>query len=163
MRLTNEMKRKIVVNVMAELPRIDYGTQMRERFSALQLEHLKKQEVFKDVTWKDVTDNFNAQSVYILDMVFLGYLYKSIDEHKDTVMLDLHKKRWDQNNKHKNLRTSLTGALESVTTVKKLLEMYPEFEKHLNLPPVKKQLPATNVIKELMEAGWTKPEDKGQK
>jgi len=163
MRLTNEMKRKIVTNVMAELPYVDYETQMRERFRALQLEYLKKQEVFKDITWKDVTDNFISQSDYFLDMNFSKYLFPWVPAHKDTVMLDLRQKKSEQSRKHATLRSHLTGALESITTVKKLLEAYPEFEKHLNLPPVTKQLPATNVIKELMEAGWHEPEDKEQK
>jgi hypothetical protein len=59
---------------------------------------------------------------------------------------------------HEELRSKLTGAIASVSTVKQALELFPEFAKYLPVETPKGSLlpMVVNLVPDLVKAGWPK-------
>jgi hypothetical protein len=59
---------------------------------------------------------------------------------------------------HEELRSKLTGAIASVSTVKRALELFPEFAKYLPVEAPKGSLlpMVVNLVPDLVKAGWPK-------
>ena len=170
MRLTNSDRRAFVRAVMADVPVIDYGIQVFNLVKPLVLATLPKEVI---AMW-----NNNKLKGYIQTEIPEGISYKltattnfrlPVSDWKPSEEIkakleelgDLYDQQKENNWK---LETKLEGTIAGINTLKRALELLPEFAKYLpadrsnsvgNVPMI------ADVVVELTKAGW--PKDKPKK
>lgn len=165
MRLTKHDKDAFVRAVLDDVPYVDYSEQARK----LVMKHLISllpgivQQAYKEnPEWiktarvnlpNYLQDFYGPTFEYVSYVYFPGELKEQLAELSDAAK--------EQSNTRKTLEDTVTGLINSATTLKAALKNFPEFAKYL---PADRDaagtanLPAANVIADLTNAGW--PKDK---
>ncbi len=179
MKLNNSQRQAFVRAVMQDVPQVDYTTQLK---TAVQdyLYHLAPADVRKlyddeslrkYLTLGSVSlyrEDVGFTDIYLVPYGESGNLWGRPDMRIDLskadespalgVIKSLVTSKVQQRIAHANLEQKLTGAINSVNTLKQALELLPEFAKYLpEEQTVTKQLPAVaNLVADLNKAGWPK-------
>lgn len=165
MKLTNHIRNSFVRAVVADLPRIKYDEQARERIQndALNRLPLKVRALYNTVDLRDyllltrvrVPGEWNhGNSLYVNVYGMADY---KIGDGMTSVMLELAKRMQEQEQTRKTLQACLASAASAVTTRKALADMLPEFERYLPADEAAacKTLPAVaNLVASFAKAGW---------
>lgn len=161
MRLNKSDKESFVRRVMQDVPQIDFDELAR---AAIQDDALKQmpatiRAIYDDVSLrpflylKYVSANFNGQVC-----VYAGYDYTG--SHELCVKLDeLREGYYKQKRDRADLEMRVRSMIYSCNTIQNARKTLPEFAEYLpDREPVCKTLPAvTNVVTDLMLAGWKQP------
>lgn len=159
-RLINDMRNKLVINIMADIPRIDYKEIMAKRFDQMQIDSLPFE--IKQMSLIQLRNLFGEYPTYFSKGgTYLKRLVKSADPDKDEILTRLAASNEAQDKRLNDIKMSLMASLGAVTTIKSLLKTYPEFEKYLDIRKDIVNLPACNVITDLMKAGWQGAKNNG--
>lgn len=157
MRLTNAMRDKILKAVMADVPKIDYESQVnaildKYAHDALPVELRVAIERNPDIK------NYLATG-YVCSSRVSNCHYIAPEEVKAEIQ-PIRELSYAQNNRHYELERELRGVFDAVTTTQKLAKMFPEFEKYIPKETENTtNLPVTKVIGDLMNAGWPKKDE----
>lgn len=155
-RLSGRDRDRLVSKILDDIPTINYNEQINELLSKVSKEQLPvelKAAIKADSTilfhvyldrWKDDTGYY--RDVY-------GRDFQPTNETQHEVMR-LNKLREDQASTRRTLKSNLRNALMSITTVKQLLEVFPEFAKYVVVETETLNLPAPVIVTDLMKAGW---------
>ena len=169
MRLTKHQKDRFVDGVMGDTPKIDYDalaktlitnhirSTLPEQVRALLGTPMEKYiKVERCVTPHGLSD------IYVMGAAELTYTTHIAQE----ISAQLH--AWaqaaiDQRKARQSLAIRVGAMIAPYTTLKAALKALPEFAKYLpsdSTPTATPDLPASNVVAELMAAGWPKQQQK---
>lgn len=156
MRLTKDIRRVIREKILADLPtRIDYEAMAQAIVDEESLSQLPAPLLWAISQDKGVKNYLSRQ--YQHGLPFGPYAYEFYKCSADTraKLLGLRSQNREQYEQRLGLSNTIDAMLESVTTVKKFIEAFPEFAKYApgEVEPAK-QLPANNIIKQLEALGW---------
>lgn len=156
-RLTNDMRNKLIINILADIPRVDYKEIMVKRFYQQQMDALPIS--IRHIELDKLKELFEEHSTYFSKgNTYLRRLVKHVDPGKDEILTRLVESKSAQDERISDIKLSLKSSLSTIATVKGLLKIYPEFEKYLDIQKDVINLPACNVVADLMKAGWRKKE-----
>lgn len=165
MKLTNKLREAFVNAVMADVPQIDYNDQASKIIEAQTLNLLPV--ALKEALAKDPSILSLIERHYVGAPVGLRGQYTHAPSGFDlsrsapkawAELKKLGEKNMAQSDAHDRLKSQIKGAAASVSTVKALHALLPEFAKYLpDDTPTTKNLPAlANVVSEFVQAGWPK-------
>ena len=169
MKLTKAIRENIVTLIMADVPVIDYDSQVRDAIVSKAKEMTPK--VILDLATKEATAKwFGTQTVYIQNIGYIAVLgpeedssfYNALKEHVKPLVEKHHKQLTERS----NIKVNLEVTLSTCNTDKELIERFPEFAKYLPKEGNTLNLPATTAVMDsLKAAGWPnkKPEPKAAK
>lgn len=156
MRLTKDIRRVIREKILADLqPQIDYGAMAQSIVNEESFNQLPNALQVAIVSDKSARDYLSRH--YQSGLPFALYAYASYQRSADTweKLSELRSQNREQYEQRQAVSQKIDVMLESVTTVKKFVESFPEFAKYVpDAPEPVKQLPANNIIKELEALGW---------
>lgn len=165
MRLTNDIRREFVKNVMADVPRSDYASQIEQ---VLLDDAVAQLPPPVRALWDDpklrkyvIEDNFwlNDVSIFSPDVPCscegrLPFTEKAVDQ-----VIALKRLEDAQTEAHNDLRLRLNAIVKSCGTSESLAKKLPEFEKYIPSAAAPSTLPVlANLAADFMKAGW--PKDK---
>lgn len=165
MRLTQFDKTAFVRAVLDDVPEVDYSEQARK----LAMKHLIGrmpgivQQAYKEhPEWIKTAHVGLPSNLQAFHGPALGYVsYGTFPDELKEQLAELSGAAKAQSSVRNTLENKVTGLINSVTTLKAALKNFPEFAKYL---PADRDaagtanLPAANVIADLINAGW--PKDK---
>lgn len=165
MKLTNTDRNAFIRAVMDDVPVEDFRQQAHDLAQRHFVSTMpaKLRAVYND---KKLRDRLKAEHVSVGKL--WGYFYGGHEKVPPSLLADvsaLMDKQRQQDERLKELRNTLTGTVNGITTRKRLIEVLPEFAKYApadiavtpNLPVV------ANVVTAFVRAGWPKqPEQRKQ-
>lgn len=158
MKLTKTLREAFVRAAMGDVPSVDFHQQIQKAVTADALVLMPP----------DVRTAYKKHPEYFANVGHYfqggGYIYAPAPTgikfpeslHKEVARLtDLESA---QAVERKTLRANLMGAANSVTTIKALADLLPEFAQYLPVEePISKNLPAlANLVADFTKAGWPK-------
>lgn len=170
MRLTNSMREKMLANIMADVPKVDYETQfhdaVRKKVVPLQaaagISGVDPLRLQSPSVYVRATKKYSAHHNFpCLTGSGRGLITAEVENLcKDSEL----KKLVDQHHEQQQVRNELSGKLRhkllTFHTLEKLLEAAPEFKPYVpsDMPPkATPMLPAcTDIITDLTKLGWPK-------
>lgn len=166
MNLTKSHKQAFVRAVMNDVPKVDYAKQLQDKIMAILVRTLPQeiQEVCKN---KKLVDHLMYSYVNCFGTSFsMRGLTQNITEGKLerittadewSELCAINRLYDDQIRTIKELERDLTGSVEGVRTLKQLQNLFPEMVKYMPSQIERtNNLPATNVVSALVQAGWPK-------
>lgn len=190
MKLTKQHREDFVQAVMADVPRIDYKTQVEDLVRKLWREILKKEKLTDisearlnrenvivryythDSTNKAVPEipegerHWNYTSQVFCSLRLHGLTEEEANFNKHPEIGELLKKLVDQVNQRHEMSKRIRAVIDACSTLKQAKEALPEFEKYLPKEPEKvdRSLPVVgNLVAELTKAGWPDKKKTGTK
>lgn len=156
MRLTKDIRRVIREKVLADLPpKIDYDAMAQDLVNEESFNQLPTALQVAITSDKSARDYLSRQYQHGLPFGLYAYASYQCSADTRTKLLGLKSQHREQYEQRLRLSHKIDAMLESVTTVKKFIECFPEFAKYVpDAPEPGKQLPANNIIEELEALGW---------
>lgn len=166
MNLTKSHKQAFVRAVMNDVPRTDYAQQLRDKIEAIIVRNLPKeiQEIRKN---GKLVHHLEGKTIYALGVNF--YLRGTVESYGEPSLMQFAtESEWselvewsrlmkEQDRNRTVLERDLTGSVEGVRTLKQLQNLFPEMVKYMPSQIERtNNLPATNVVSALVQAGWPK-------
>lgn len=165
MKLTKKLRGRLLSDIMADLPRVDYEEELRVFLQKDALDKLPVELRNAIALNPEVVDYLYDGYVYPFRCVGLGGVRVANAKYKPDVsegsgakrIHDLHEKQRDQRHK---LQTQIEGVLEQCKTTQEFVKVFPQFEGYIPKTEVAviTNLPATQVVEEMIAAGWKQKE-----
>ena len=157
MRLTQSMRNQFVNRVMADVPSVDYDTQIADR--ARQMSRANMPPWLQDccARHKDL-EGFLRTAIHWGTSTSY-YLAGPLTAENVASLEALQKAKQDQWGERADLKRKLLDSLAACSTVKQLADTYPEFAKYLPKAAsatFDRTVPAANVVADFVKAGWPK-------
>ena len=168
-RLTNDMRLTFVSAVMADVPKIDHETRVRDAVNkahAAALPHPVKKLLadpelagFVGVRSETLNSTNGLPSNHYMSFQLAAPTDKWLEKVVADAAEPLLKEWRDETERLKELKTKLHAVANSCSTTTKLAEAFPEFARYLPQTEAEgtRNLPAlTNVVADFVKAGWPK-------
>jgi hypothetical protein len=170
MRLTNSDKKAFVHSVMGDVPKVDYDALANDLVMKQVVAKLPKQ--IRDIWGNTELRGFIKCDVHRALPSPLHYTCTppadwSCDADTKSKLDELAKNKEVQRKTHNDLESKVSSVIAGCTTLKQAAERLPEFAKYL--PEDRdgfntKDLPVvSNVVADLVKAGWPKKTKRGSK
>ena len=165
-RLTKSIRENIVDAIMQDIPRIDYAEKARTYVQEDALRSLppKIKEVYDD---EKLRSYIAEGTVYLRGFggVRVATDRYVLTEEAGRIVREYTDAHEEQARNRRNMRNTLLGLFNAVTTFDQALKKLPEFAvyiKRFDTSPTfdATNLPVANIIPQLAELGWKQPEDK---
>lgn len=159
MRLTNSMRNVIRDKILAGLPsEVDYQDQAQQLVWADCISQMPKDLQTAISLCPEIKNYLWAEYAYFHGASCLGlrsFKHYTPGEEIKTKVNQLHDAHEKQRDERRSIKRKLEAILDSVTTVKKFIDNFPEFEQYVpKIDEPIKNLPATTILNELAELGW---------
>ena len=154
-RLSSQDRTDLVRKIMLDVPKIDYVQQL----NCLHLNASKEQlpEALKEAIRKDSKclrhihqDQVYRNGDYVLAY---GHDYEITPEVLEAAG-NIDALLQEQKSARRDMENHLRSALSRITTIKKLLELFPEFEKYIEGEIETPKALVFSIVEDLTEAGW---------
>jgi len=163
MKLTSDIKRRIVNAVLNDVPKVDYTEQIAKivkdvAFSLLPEEVKALPPEVRDIfTWQGYFTAFPGLTLYLFtdkDDILFDILIEKLKVNIE--YQNLHGRGLAQGETLQTLRSEITQCLRTCTTDKQLRDKFPEFAKYLpeETKTETENLPVVQVVEHLKAAGW---------
>lgn len=157
MKLNKDIRRKLVLSIIADVPKFDYQTEITQLIQKLAFDALPPS--VKAVPIDDLRTYLEPSyiracenvSVYVFNRLFFIDDILLDKDHELTKLIKAHKEQLDSFDK---LERGLRVSIGAVNSTKQLAEKYPDFMKYLDIKEETSNLPATPIIEQLVKAGW---------
>lgn len=154
MKLTKTMRENFVLLAMQDVPRTDYRTQAQDLINRASIAALPPavQAAYSTHPEYIVENSHYYQGWGYISFVGIGAAIPAVNAE----VTALSAADDAEIEARLALRDKLMGVAMSVTSVEKLIELMPEFEKYVTPKPIDtKNLPAiSNLVADFMAAGW---------
>jgi len=157
MRLTNDLRNAIIDNILKYVPTVNNNAAIEKLVNGEahdQLPTALKKAIYED---KDVKNYLEYECLRTPPFrgIYVQNRHYKPSEKVIKQAQKLHNEQSESRSKIRKLREELKGLLGGITTLEKLIKQIPEFEKHVpDTSKPLKNLPVTQVIGDLMKAGW---------
>lgn len=168
MKLTNSIRDAFIKAAMSDVPKVDYQAQATE----LAKDWISSQmaAIFPGVDLTKAEPWLEQKSLYMPGNLKCPYTFAPDYYHLKTdsklwaKLVEMEKKLQDQDRKREALEEQLRGCAYSVTTVKALADLLPEFAHYLpsEATPAKMLPATTGVVSAFHAAGWPKKSQPAQ-
>lgn len=165
MRLTSEIKKEIINKIIDDIPQHDFRQQahdlMKKEYEKLIPKEIKELIKTNPERFSKEYRGYDAPGCWEgVQVCVIGHSREE-DKLSASVLAQIHellKQNEDQRQMLNKVHNELSTAFAGISTLKKAIEIFPEFEKYFPIPEDSpKYLPVhTNVVVSLMDAGWPK-------
>lgn len=162
MKLTISMKNSLVAAIYADVPKVDYATEIEQiirktAFDVLppEIRALPEDVFVAFIARKSYWEPETKQSFYLptdnKELTFKILSARLRENPKFMELCALHNAQKD--NRH-GIKAEIRQAINSCNTDKQLISRYPEFAKYLPTQNEISNLPTVPIIEHLKAAGW---------
>lgn len=160
MRLTGTLREAFVRSVLADVPSVDYETQIADEARRMSIANMPKWLQDACAKHKELLSYLRTTSDWGSGASFFTAGPRTAENKADLARLvDL---RAEQRAARQELKDKLTNVARGCNTVKQLADALPEFAKYLPKEnAIDRSVPAAaNVVAEFVKAGWPKGANK---